>query len=114
MSNDDTDYAAYRGAIETIGESVRDRVRAGEDEVDATHEEVDGSWWIIYTHASIAVLRHSQNDDAIFDDMGSDALQGCASMSEVYTRAAYYAMRQDVAEWVRDNPAEDEDEDEDE
>ncbi len=35
-----------------------------------------------------------------------DALAGCASSSEVYTRLAFFAMRQDIAEYLNDNRAE--------
>ena len=108
MSDNETSYSAYREAVEEIGKEAR----AARDVSDAVHEGVDGSWWTIYTHASIAVLAHSQNDDRIFDDMGSDALSGCDSMSEVYTRAAYYAMCADVHEWIDANPAEEEEEEE--
>jgi hypothetical protein len=110
----DTSYAAYRAAVESHGQSIQERVKDGDDEGDALHEEVDGSYWVIYTHAAIALLGHSRNDDAGFDEQGDDFLSGCTSMSEVYTRAAFYALRADVQEWLNDNPVADEDEDEDE
>jgi hypothetical protein len=100
---DSTSYADYFTSVESHGESVIERIKAGEDDVmDLIHEEVDGSWWVIYTHAALAVLQHSRNDDAGFDSMGSDFLAGCTSMAEVYTRAAYFALEADVIEWLNE------------
>lgn len=98
----ETSYSEYRSGVKAIVDSVIERVRDGEDPSDVLHEEVDGSYWVIYTHAAIAVLAHSRNDDEVFEQMGSDALTGCNSMAEVYTIAAFYAMRADVVEELRD------------
>lgn len=65
------------------------------------HETCDGSARVIYTSQALDVLRWTESDDAGFDEMGSDFLDGCSSMAEVYTRAAFYALRADVADRVR-------------
>lgn len=98
----ETTFSNYRDSVRGIVVSVIERVRDGEDPSDVLHEEVDGSYWVIYTHAAQAVLNHSRNDDAIFDQLGSDALAECSSMAEVYTRAAYYALYEDVIEELSD------------
>jgi hypothetical protein len=99
----ETGYSDYRSGVEAIASSVIERARAGEDPYDVLHEEVEGSWWIIYTHAAIAVLAHSRNDDEIFEQRGSDALTGCNSMAEVYALAAYYALQADVLAELHDD-----------
>ena len=67
------------------------------------HEEVDGTAWVIYYGQAVDVLRYSDHDDAIFEEMGEDALQGCRDMGAVYCRAAYYAMMQDIIEYAENN-----------
>lgn len=71
---------------------------------DYLHECVDGSQWIIYYWRATRVLQYSRNDDQIFEEMGNDVLSGCTSMGDVYTRAAYFAMKQDVIEELEDRP----------
>ena len=41
-------------------------------------------------------MASSPNEDAIFDQLGSDALQDCGSMGEVKCRVAFYAYSQDL------------------
>ena len=57
-------------------------------------EQVDGCYWVIYTHAAHKVYLYSPNEDAIFDD--GEGLAGCESMAEALTRMAFYAMLADV------------------
>jgi hypothetical protein len=105
MSNEITEKE-YWSDVEAIAESVIQREHEGEDRYDALHEEVDGSQWIIYYYRAGKCLQFSSNEDAIFDDMGDEAFKGCASMGEIHTRAAYYAMRRDVEEYIDRNEAE--------
>jgi hypothetical protein len=67
------------------------------------HEEVDGTAWVIYYGKALDVLKYSDHDDAIFEEMGDDALHGCKSMGDVYSRAAYYAMMQDIIAEAENN-----------
>lgn len=94
----DTSHAEYWASVASHAESVLEREQQGEDASDVLHEECDSSWWVIYTHAAMAVLQHSPNEDAIFESMGDDALSGCTCHSEVMTRMAFFALEQDVAE----------------
>jgi hypothetical protein len=82
-----------REAIETAREY-------GSELSDVIWESVDGSYWVIYYSRAADVCRFSSNDDAIFDEMGADALSGCASIGEVHTRCAFFALRQDVWDYI--------------
>lgn len=89
----------YRTSIDRLAREVLRRVREEDaDEGDALHEECDGDQWVIYTYRAKLALTFSKNDDAIFDEMGADALAGVNSMSDVYSRAAFFAVRADVCE----------------
>ena len=63
MSENDTSSQEYWKAVEIMAECVKDSVREGNDMSDALHAEVDGSWWVIYTHAALAALNHSRNEE---------------------------------------------------
>ena len=82
------------------------------DPHDAIHEAAGN--WIIYTGRCHHIMRESRNEDAAFDHMGSDALSGCESFSDVVTRLAYYAVHQDIvdtlSEWSDEDKLEARDE----
>ena len=63
------------------------------DVYDFVFELVDGHEWIIYTHHSLNLLQHTNNDDVLFE-VGD--LSGVDSASSVYTSLAFWAMREDV------------------
>lgn len=94
-----SDYSEidYRETCRTIAaEAIRTAQREGIEEHDAIHESVDGSEWVIYHGRARFVCLVSQHEDAIIDQMGSDAFSGAVSLQECITRAAYWAMLQDV------------------
>jgi hypothetical protein len=103
-----SDYSEidYRETCRTIAaEAIRTAQREGVEEQDAIHKSVDGSEWIIYHGRARFVCRVSQNEDAIIDQMGSEAFASVSSVQECLTRAAYWAMLadvQDVLEEVRE------------
>jgi len=66
------------------------------DPHDSIHERAEN--WTIYTSHCHRIMRESRNEDAAFDHMGSDALSGCESYSDVVTRLAYFAVHQDIAD----------------
>lgn len=113
MSDSETSYSAYWTAVESTAADVAQRVKDGEDFSDALHEEIDGSWWITYCHAARAVMAHTSNDDAAFEEMGDDACDGIGSFDGIVTRCAYYAMYADVVSRYEE-PEEDEADEEDE
>jgi hypothetical protein len=61
-------------------------------------EIVDGHHWIIYTWCYPWVLIHTRNEDALFDQMGDDALAGKTDYSSVMQVMAFAAMLQDAEE----------------
>ena len=109
--NDETSYRAYWKHVQDIAKEAKEAEKRGEDAGDYIHESVDGSWWVIYTHASMAALEHTTNEDAAFDEMGSDALAGCNSYAGVVQRLAFWALRADVNEAFAELPNDEEAED---
>jgi hypothetical protein len=99
-------YSAYWRSVEQSAIEIVADVKKGvcTDVYDRIHEECDGSFWVIYTHAAMATLRHSPNDDAIFED--GNGIEGATSMSDVYTRAAFWALQADITEKVTELQAE--------
>ncbi len=93
MADKDT-YREYWETVDTIAEDAKDNAEEyGSDVYDNVHESVDGSYWIIYTHAQLKVLQYTDNKDAINDVYG-DTLEGSADT--IITQIAYFAMVQDV------------------
>jgi len=88
---------SYRDEIqETVADIVQRLPEWNADPYDSIHESADT--YVIYTSRCIQILTESSNEDAAFDHMGSDALDGCGSFSEVMSRLAYYAVHQDLCE----------------
>jgi hypothetical protein len=93
MTDKDT-YREYWETVDTIAEDAKDNAEEyGSDVYDNVNESVDGSYWIIYTHAQLKVLQYTDNKDAINDVYG-DTLEGSADT--IITQIAYFAMVQDV------------------
>lgn len=67
---------------------------------EAISEQVDGSYWVIYTHAAYKVREYTNNWDAI-DDYGPEFM-GADSVDAVVCRAAYCAMERDCMELLSD------------
>jgi hypothetical protein len=90
--------AEYYQGVRSAAESVAELVAEGMDENDATHQVVDGSYWVIYTHANFQVLMCSDHHDAYSEEYGEPALSG----SDInWAALAYAAMAQDVGEQVQ-------------
>lgn len=71
------------------------------DEHSAVHEHVDSSQWVIYTAKAKQVLEFSDNDCAIFDEMGP---QEWSDWSTAFSQSAFFAMSQDVYEALAELP----------
>ena len=102
---DEWSESEYRESVRDIAQEVWEACDAECESVEGSREleeRIDGTRWVIYYAGGLAVLRYSRNDSAVFDEMGDDAFAGCTHMGEVYTKAAYYAMRQDVLEELQD------------
>ncbi len=97
----------YREAVASFAREAFDEAKeTGNDASDIVTESVDGSDWIIYTGHNLAVLIHTDSDEALFDEMGSEALAGCEDSSSTYQRIAFWAMRQDVMDYLSEHEAE--------
>lgn len=88
--------AEYWQTVQSIAEEAKEAEKRGEDAGDYIHESVDGSYYVIYTHANATCLRETDNENELFEQMGDDALAGCKSYGDVMARLAYWAMRADV------------------
>jgi hypothetical protein len=69
----------------------------GADESDATHEIVDGSYWVIYTHANFQVLMCSDHHDAYSEEFGEAPVSG-ADVN--WAALAYATLARDVGDQV--------------
>lgn len=88
-------YAGVRGLAQEVDNLVKNE---GMDEQDALHQVVDGSYWVIYTHANFQVLMCSDHHDAYSEDFGEPPVSG----SEInWAALAYAAMARDVSEQVQ-------------
>ena len=102
MSNEANPQTTYWHAVKNLAEAVLEREAGGEELSDVLHEEVDGSYYVIYYHAARECLEFSSNKDAAFESIGDDALSGCDSYGMVVTRLAFFALEQDVLAAVED------------
>jgi hypothetical protein len=100
---EETTFRDYWMAVKSIAQESIDESKEYEEELwDTIWSQVDSSWWMTYTHASLAVLQHTDHPDALFEEMGSDALAGVDSFSEAISRMAFYALLTDVQERAAD------------
>lgn len=88
-------WEGVRGLAREVAERVRDE---GGDQSDILHEVVDGSYWVIYTHANFQVLMCSSNHDAYTEEFGD--IPGSGRDGINWAALAYAALAQDVAEQV--------------
>jgi hypothetical protein len=88
-------YEGVRGLAEEVSNLVKNE---GMDEQDALHQVVDGSYWVIYTHANFQVLMCSDHHDAYSEEFGEPAVSGD---SINWAALAYAAMARDVSEQVQ-------------
>ncbi len=88
--------AEYYEGVRGLAQEVKNLVEnEGMDEGDALHQVVDGSYWVIYTHANFQVLMCSSNHDAYSEDFGEPPVSG----SDInWAALAYAAMARDVSE----------------
>ena len=70
-------YQGSAASPQDIGERIKEREITDQDGLDqALRESVDGSYWVIYTHANFQVLMCSDNHDAYSEDSGSPPVDG--------------------------------------
>jgi hypothetical protein len=88
----------YYNAVLGLAQEVDDLVKnEGMDEGDALHQVVDGSYWVIYTHANFQVLMCSDHHDAYSEDYGQAPVDG----GDInWAALAFAAMSRDVSERI--------------
>jgi hypothetical protein len=90
--------AEYYQSVRGIADEMRDAIKSGEitsDEElhDRVHQTIDGSYWVIYTHANFQVLMCSDHHDAYSEDFGEPPLSG----SDInWAALAFAALQRDV------------------
>jgi hypothetical protein len=92
-------WNAIRSAAEDVVSETRDPMAEGEYDDDAHWADS----MTTYTADSAAILRWSENDDAVFDEGIYDLETigaGCTSVGELYGRIAYFAVRADILRMV--------------
>lgn len=93
----DISYGEYWTEIASLAKEVPEQAREEDADVyDRLHEFLDSHQWVIYYAYHFDVLKHTQNEDAIFE-AGFD-LSGIESLGALTTPATFYAMMQDVLE----------------
>lgn len=88
----------YYDGVRGLAQEVASRVKDGDDENDVLHEVVDGSYWVIYTHANFQVLMCSDHHDAYSEDFGEPPV---SDNTINWAALAYAAMARDVSEQVQ-------------
>jgi len=89
----------YYNAVLSLAQEVNNLVKdEGMDESDAIHQVVDGSYWVIYTHANFQVLMCSDHHDAYMEDFGDVPTEGRDGLN--WAALAYAAMARDVSERI--------------
>lgn len=104
---------SYRDEIEESVHAVVTELPEWDADPHDSISESAGNW-TIYTSHCHRIMEESRNEDAAFDHMGSDALSGCESFSDVVNRLAYFAVHQDItdalSEWSDEDKLEARDE----
>lgn len=89
-------YSGVRGIVQNLKEAlVRGEIDTEDTLNDRVHQDVNGSYWIIYTHANFQVLLCSDHHDAYENNYGEAPVEGS---SIKWAALAYAAMEQDVRE----------------
>lgn len=93
-------YSSVRDiAKDIISEQKRD---PSLDESDQIWESVDGSYWVIYTHAAFATLWFSDNWLAVNDAIEEGLVTELESIEQFMTQAAFFALKADVEEAIEE------------
>lgn len=86
-------YQSVLGLAQEVDRLVKDE---GMEEGDALHQVVDGSYWVIYTHANFQVLMCSDHHDAYMEEYGDVPTEGRDGLN--WAALAFAAMERDVSE----------------
>jgi len=104
MSDNEYTEQSYFTDVTDMAVEIREQHKAcGSDfeESDVLHEYVDGSSWVIYYARARQVLEYSDNDCAIFEELGP---QQWEDWGTAFCQAAFFAMHRDVSEALAELP----------
>jgi len=98
-----SDYtkADYWANVEELAQEYN--AKEGQRDYDLG-ETVDETQWIIYNAGNYAIIKYTNNEDAIFDELGGDAgecYSGASCFQQVVQWTASWAMQADVLERAR-------------
>jgi hypothetical protein len=94
-------YATVRGFVNDLKDEITAGNIADENEArEWLEQSIDGCHDVIYTHAAQEVLRHSSNDQAYFDDFGTEGAMDDSGIQ--WSKLAYCALLADVYEELGD------------
>ena len=103
----------YWKEINNIAETIAEEAmeQSGNDTTEAKeiindsllHETIDGHQWVIYYSYNLDVLKHSDNEEYMIDNLGgaSEVLDS-SGLNGLHSALAYWAMYADVQEIIRD------------
>ena len=98
-------YSDYWDAVSSFANEAIDEALGRDDDKDFyefidewLHELVDGSYWIIYTHAATKVMQYTDNANAYWDVFGEAVNGQC--WSEIVSKVAYFAHEQDIKDKI--------------
>lgn len=108
-------YTEYYKEVNSIAENLiaeamaeydNDAEQAMDDITDCRlHEAIDSHQWIIYNSYNLSIIKHSDNDEYMIDNMGEESATEAlmsGGLSGLHQALAYWAMYADVQELLQD------------
>ena len=91
-------YQSVRRMTEDLKRAIKDGEVTDQESLETwIQQSVDGSYWVIYTHANFQVLMCSDNHDAYSEDFEEPPLSG----SDInWAALAYAAMQRDLQQQI--------------
>ena len=108
-------YHEYWTEINSLADSIAcEAMQDNDSDIDAArddiwdsrlHETIDGHQWVIYYSYNLDVIAHSDNDDYMVDNFGSEALEHSlkeGGLDGLHMAIAFWCMYADVADKIED------------
>jgi len=86
----------YYTEVQSIADDIREEWESEGPDFDShgrLHETIDGHEYVIYPHLAQQVILHSQNDCAIFEELGP---QEWSDWSTAFSQSAFFTLMRDV------------------
>lgn len=105
-------YSEYKQEIQDLAtmlieENIEEANDKGDSILDVIqydgldHQVVDGHEWNIYYKYSLDIIKHSDNEDYMIDNLGSESLEHSlreGGLDKLHQAIAFYAMLADLNE----------------